>query len=94
MADNGIKPIVQKWKTSHHNYGKHPTIIMYHSPFSPHCWCYVSHHPSPVKRGRKLSSCAIACKDDTIEVLRAAKAKPVMVISPAELTGFFWNWDG
>jgi hypothetical protein len=46
----------------------------------------ITHH---LKRGRKLSSCAIACKDDTIEVLRAAKVKPVMVISPAELTCFF-----
>ena len=32
----------------------------------------ITHH---LKRGRKLSSCAIACKDDTIEVLRAAKAR-------------------
>ena len=34
-------------------------------------------HPLPSRHilGQKLSGCAIACKDDTIEVLKAAKAR-------------------
>ena len=52
--------------------------------------------PNP-RRGRKLSSCAIACKDDTIETLRGAKERgastdvgPETAREMAGFTSFTW----